>query len=182
MLHIWYYSNYNKRTSSKMTSKSAPTERYTPPPENSRRLFLIERASLRNAFFSSLLIPDLSRDWISANRSSKTFDAGVGSPGVPLFDDIGVDAVVALDSKGLNVNNKHAVNRLIVIFFMPFIFLILKLTCYYDKILMPFATHLKSGFFATVWGIGGATGEGMFEGKLISHDVILMLERTSPIV
>ena len=47
---------------------------------------------------------------------------------------------------------------------------------------MPFATDPKPGSFTTVWGIDGANGGGMFEGKLISHDVILMLERASPIV
>ncbi len=65
---------------------------------------------------------DLSKDCISANRSSKTLASGDGSLDVPAFNAIGVGVVVAIDSNGLNVNSKHAVNRLRVTFFMFFFF------------------------------------------------------------
>lgn len=112
---------YNKTISSIMMSKSTPTERYTPPPEYSPRPFLMERVSLRKALFSRPLIPDLSKDCISANRSSMAFAAGAGGAGTPEFNDIGFSAVAPLDSNGLNVNNKHTVNRLTAIFFMSFL-------------------------------------------------------------
>ena len=103
-----------------MTTSSAPTEMYIPPLELTLNSFLMDRNSFRNALFSRKLIPDLSRDLISAIRLIKIVDPGVGSPSDITWRDEGATAAVASITTELNASTRQIANRLNVFFFMFF--------------------------------------------------------------